>query len=137
MRRRLLLFLGFFLALTAKGQNPYDFTTVFNGTTLYFRITDVAKHYVEIVPKNMFYGNGNEHLTTFPARVTNTVTNTEYEVKSIGANAFLSNDADDFYIPEGVETINRVFCLPLSSAYIYRQHCVVPLEWGSFLVRNS
>ena len=127
MRRRLLLFLGFFLALTAKGQNPYDFTTVFNGTTLYFRITDAAKHYVEIVPKNMFYGNGNEHLTTFPARVTNTVTNTEYEVKSIGANAFLSNDADDFYIPEGVETINSGFLF----ATIKRLHLPTTLR-GSF-----
>ena len=110
MKRFLLLYLGCLLALVAKGQATYDFTTVFNGTTLYFKITDAAKRYVQFVASNPgYYTTGYDKLTTIPAKVTNTGTGLEYEVKSIGDRALLSNTAVDFYVPEGIEGIYGSF----------------------------
>ena len=110
MKRFLLLYLGCLLALVAKGQATYDFTTVFNGTTLYFKITDAAKRYVQFVASNPgYYTTGYDKLTTIPAKVTNTGTGLEYEVKSIGDRALVSNKAVDFYVPEGIEGIYGSF----------------------------
>ena len=47
---------------------------------------------------------GYNTLTTFPARVTNPLTNIEYEVKSFDA-LFLNSTSQEFRVPEGVERI--------------------------------
>ena len=110
MKRFLLLYLGCLLALVAKGQATYDFTTVFNGTTLYFKIIDAGKRYVQFVASSPgYYTTGYDKLTTIPAKVTNTGIGLEYEVKSIGDRALLSNTAVDFYVPEGIESIYGSF----------------------------
>lgn len=104
--KRVLLFLLlclFVVGIKAQTQN-YDFTADYNGVTIYLKITDAAKHYVEFVSDNPSYGTPDyQHLTTVPARVTNVATGIEYEVKSLGSNALLRNDADDLYISEGIE----------------------------------
>lgn len=94
--KRVLLFLLlclFVVGIKAQTQN-YDFTADYNGVTIYLKITDAAKHYVEFEAKEPGYETpGYKHLTTIPTKVTNAATGIEYEVKSIGDRALLSNDA--------------------------------------------
>ena len=110
--KRVLLFLLlclFVVGIKAQTQN-YDFTADYNGVTIYLKITDAAKHYVEFEAKEPgFETPGYKHLTTIPTKVTNAATGIEYEVKSIGDRALLSNDAEDFYVPEGIEYMGDVF----------------------------
>lgn len=113
--KRVLLFLLlclFVVGIKAQTQN-YDFTADYNGVTIYLKITDAAKHYVEFEAKEPgFETPGYKHLTTIPTKVTNAATGIEYEVKSIGDRALLGKGpstsiSEDFYVPEGIETFDR------------------------------
>ena len=106
MKRFLLLYLGCLFAIIARAQTPivHDFTIQYNGVTLYYQITDPVKRYVRFTSKQAYPTPGYNTLTTFPARVTNPLTNIEYEVKSFDA-LFLNSTSQEFRVPEGVERI--------------------------------
>ena len=105
MKRFLLLYLGCLFAIIAKAQAfVYDFTIQYNGVTLYYQITDPVKRYVRFTSQRGYYTPGYNTLTTFPARVTNPLTNIEYEVKSFDAQ-FFNSTSQEFRVPEGVERI--------------------------------
>lgn len=131
--KRVLLFLLlclFVVGIKAQTQN-YDFTADYNGVTIYLKITDAAKHYVEFEAKEPGYETpGYKHLTTIPTKVTNAATGIEYEVKSIGDRALLSNDAEDFYVPEGIEYMGDVFhhSIPFLFASNKRLHLPTTLK---------
>ncbi|WP_281799145.1 leucine-rich repeat domain-containing protein [Prevotella pallens] len=112
--KRVLLFLLlclFVVGIKAQTQN-YDFTADYNGVTIYLKITDAAKHYVEFEAKEPGYRTpGYAQLTTIPTKVTDAATGIEYEVKSIGDRALLADtyggpSPSDFYVPEGIETFD-------------------------------
>ena len=71
--KRVLLFLLlclFVVGIKAQTQN-YDFTADYNGVTIYLKITDAAKHYVEFEAKEPGYRTpGYAQLTTIPTKVT-------------------------------------------------------------------
>ena len=105
MKRFLLLYLGCLFAIIARAQAPvHDFTIQYNGVTLYYQITDPVKRYVRFTSRLAYYTPGYNTLTTFPARVTNPLTNIEYEVKSSDAQ-FFNQTSQEFWVPEGVERI--------------------------------
>ena len=105
MKRFLLLYLGCLFAIIARAQAPvHDFTIQYNGVTLYYQITDPVKRYVRFTSRLSYYTPGYNTLTTFPARVTNPLTNIEYEVKSSNAQ-FFNHTSQEFRVPEGVERI--------------------------------
>lgn len=131
--KRVLLFLLlclFVVGIKAQTQN-YDFTADYNGVTIYLKITDAAKHYVEFEAKEPgFETPGYKHLTTIPTKVTNAATGIEYEVNSIGDRALLGNDAEDFYVPEGIEYMGDVFhhSIPFLFASNKRLHLPTTLK---------
>lgn len=114
MKRVLLFLLLCLFVVGIKAQTQYyDFTADYNGVTIYLKITDAAKHYVEFVAKEPGDRTpGYAQLTTIPTKVTDAATGIEYEVKSIGDRALVGNGpgtsiSEDFYVPEGIETFDR------------------------------
>lgn len=114
MKRVLLFLLLCLFVVGIKAQTQYyDFTADYNGVTIYLKITDAAKHYVEFVAKEPGYRTpGYAQLTTIPTKVTDAATGIEYEVKSIGDRALLADtyggpSPSDFYVPEGIETFDQ------------------------------
>ncbi|MFA7082805.1 MAG: leucine-rich repeat protein, partial [Bacteroidales bacterium] len=109
MKRRLLTILIFILLGLSGNLQAYNFSIIYSGNNLYFKIKDIENKYVEVTSElesGLFYSTDNK--PTGSVVIPSTVSNNgiTYYVVSIGENAFSGCDEiSSITIPNSITSI--------------------------------